>query len=387
VVSLGSARRGDFLLEADMAFCNHGSFGATPRVVQDEARRWRERMEAQPLRFMLHELPPALDAAIATLATFVGAPAEHLCFVDNATSGVNAVVRSLPLERGDRVVTTTHVYGAVRNALQFVCSRVGASLFEVPIPFPSGGADEVVEALDAALRASDALLVVDQITSPTGLVLPIERLVALARDRGVPVLVDGAHAPGQLDLDLAALGADWWTGNLHKWALAPKSAALLYARPERWETLRSHVISHVVEGPAAFHWPGTRDFSPWLAAPAGLAYLEELGLERVRAYGRELVLEAGHHLCGAWGVSRPQPDELVGQMLTLPLPTDLPATVEVADRLHDRLWRDHRVEAPVHPFGDRLWTRISGQVYNTKVDYEELGTAVLELVNHPTKEP
>ena len=381
---LGRPLREAFLLEEDMAFCNHGSFGATPREVLAEADRWRRQLERQPLRFMLHELEPGLRAALAALAAFVGARPDEICFVDNATSGVNAVLRSLRLQPGDRLVTTTHVYGAVRNALHFVADRAGATVVEVPVPFPLASAAEVVAALEAVLREGDRLLVVDQITSPTGLVLPLRELVELAQRLGVPVLVDGAHAPGFVDVDLAGLGADWWTGNLHKWLFAPKSAALLHAAPHRWPELHSHVISHITEGPDAFHWPGTRDFSSWLAAPAGLAFLEGLGVERVRAYGRQLVLEAGARICAAWGVSRPQPDAMVGQMLTLPLPTDLPGTEPVALDLHDRLWARYRVEAPVIPFAGRLWTRISGQAYNVPADYDTLGEAVLDLLADPT---
>ena len=384
MIQLGARLREAFLLEEGMAFCNHGSFGATPAVVLALAERWRRQLERQPLRFMLHELEPAIREALAPLAAFHGADPAQLCFVDNATSGVNAVLRSLRLRPGDRLVTTTHVYGAVRNALAFVAERSGAEVVEVAVPFPLADAGEILDAVAAELRAGDRLLLVDQITSPTGLITPLDQLVALARGRGVPVLVDGAHAPGFVDVDLGALGADWWTGNLHKWLFAPKSAALLHASPERWPELHSHVISHITEGPDAFHWPGTRDFSPWLAAPGGLVFLQDLGVDRVRAYGRKLVLDAGERLCARWGVSRPQPDAVVGQMLTLPLPTDLPGTEPVALDLHDRLWARYRVEAPVIPFAGRLWTRISGQAYNEPADYDTLGEAVLDLLADPT---
>jgi len=372
----GARIRGEWMLEPRIHFLNHGSFGATPRRVLAAAAAWQERAEAQPIRFMTRELPPLLRGAASELAVFVGAQPDNLVFVDNATSGINAVLRSLELKRGDRVVTTTHVYAAVRNALAYVCERAGARLVEVEIPFPVENLTDPLEALDRALRPGARLAVLDHVTSATALVLPIDEMVDLCRDHGVPVLVDGAHAPGMLDLNLEQLGADWYTGNAHKWMFAAKGCAFLWASPERWQTLKPLTISHVTEGIGAFDWPGTRDFSNWLSVTEALAFYEELGEDDVRTHNRELVIWAGKMLAEAWHTTLPCPESMIGSMISLESPLDMPPTKEAADQLHDRLWDEFRVEVPVYSFGGRTWIRISAQVYNQKYQYQVLAEAL-----------
>jgi isopenicillin-N epimerase len=372
----GSRVRKEWLLEPQIHFLNHGSFGATPRRVLAAAAAWRERCELQPVRFMVRELPPLLRNAAEELGVFVGAEPSRLAFVDNATSGVNAVLRSFDLRRGDRVVTTTHVYPAVRNAIRFVCERAGAKYVEVPIPFPIERAEQPLEALSVALRPGARLAVLDHICSASALVLPIAEMTALCRDYGVPVLVDGAHAPGHLDLDIESLGADWYTGNAHKWMFAAKGCAFLWASAGRWPTLKPTVISHATSGTEAFDWPGTRDFSPWLSVTEALAFYQELGEDNVRHHNRQLALWAGRMLADAWGVEIPCPESMIGAMVSLPAPGRHEPTQAAADALHNKLWEEHRVEVPVFPFADRLWIRISAQVYNQKYQYRVLAEAL-----------
>ncbi len=368
-MSLGRGTRDDFLLEPG-AFLNHGSFGACPRAVLAAQRRWQERMESQPLRFMVRELEPALDAVCERVAPVLGARGRDVVLVENATTGVLAVLDSLDLRAGDEILTTTHVYGAVRQGLRWLADRRGVVSVEVPVPFPIRHPEEVVETVRLGLGPRTRAAVLDHITSASGLVLPVGELVSLCHEAGVPVLVDGAHAPGQVPLDLEALGADWYTGNAHKWLLAPKGCALLWAREGR-QDLHPRVISHSYgQGwRAEFGWTGTRDPTPWLALPAALDYLETLGLDVVMEHNRSLAARAGALLAEAWGVELPSPPSMRAALCALRCPLDLPAEQDHAVALNRWLWDVHRIEVPLIPFLGRLWVRIAAQIYNDLEEY------------------
>jgi isopenicillin-N epimerase len=376
---LGPGLRRHWVLEPHIHFLNHGSYGATPRVVLEAQGRWRERMERQPVRFMNAELPGLLRAAAGELAGFLGAAGEALAFTENATAAVNAVLRSIGLRPGEEVVCSRHAYPGVKSALLHYCRETGALSREAAVPFPAAGDDEVVQAYAAAMGPATRLLVVDHVSAFTALIQPVARLVALAKRRGVPVLVDGAHAAGMLDLKLDELDADWYAGNCHKWLLAPKGSGFLWAAPRARAGLHPAVISNRwCEGfPAEFDWAGTRDPSAWLATTAAIAFLRSLGVNRYRGYIRALALEAARRIAAAWRVRLPAPPSLLGAMATLPLPQPLQG--QKAEEVHDALWTRARAEAPVLEIEGALWVRISGQVYNGLADYEALETAVLEL--------
>ena len=384
-IAFGDAIRGEFALEPDIAFLNHGSYGATPRRVLAAAEEWRRRMEAQPVRFMQRELPDALRAAAGELARFLGAAGDDLVFVDNATTGVNAVLRSLELTPADEVLFLSHVYGAVRNTIAHVCARTGAKPLEVAVPFPLAGAEEVLAPVAKAITARTRIAVLDHVTSSTALVLPIDRLIELCHARDVAVLVDGAHAPGMLALDLAALGADWYVGNCHKWLFAPKGCGLLWAAPCRRAGLHPTVISHGFGHgfTQEFDWTGTRDGSAWLAVTAALDFLRALGPAAVRAHNHALAIEAAKLINDAWWTPIGGPPAMLGSMAALRLAVAAPATREAAAAIHDRLWDEHRIEAPVMPFGQHLWVRISAQVYNSIDDYRRLAAvSIAPTIDH-----
>jgi isopenicillin-N epimerase len=380
-MTFGAALRPEWWLDPDVDFLNNGSFGACPKVVLEAQDAWRRRLETQPVRFMMAEAPPKIREVASALGVFVGARGEDLVWVDNATSGVNAVVGSWRLGPGDAVLTTTHVYGAVDRTLQYHASRGGFRLDHADVPFPLGGADAVVAAFEAAITPETRWAVVDHVTSATGLVWPVERLVAACRSRGIRVLVDGAHAPGMLALDLGALGADAYTGNAHKWLFAPKGCAFLWASPELQDELHPPVISHGLGAgfDVEFDWTGTKDPSPWLAVPDAIAFAERLGLEAMRHYQRALCSDAVALLADAWDVDPPAPDALRAALGALPFPGERPATAAEAGRLHDRLRDVHKIEVPVYPFRGRIWIRVSAQVYNTLDQYERLAEAVRGL--------
>jgi len=386
-------------LEPETTFLNHGSFGATPRVVQEAQQAWRSRLEAQPVTFFVRTLPGALDTAREQLATFLGAHAERLTFVPNATAGVNTVLRSLAPNwtPGGNVVTTNHEYNACRNALEFVAAGAGLEVRVADVPFPLTSADAALEAILAQVDGATRLVLVDHVTSPTGLVLPIERLVPALRARGVPVLVDGAHAPGMLALDLEALGADYYTGNLHKWVCAPKGAAFLHAREDRVGVLRPLSISHGANATlrpgqsrfrVEFDWTGTADPTAYLCVPDALACVAALvpgGWSAVRARNHALCLVGRGHLCDTLGVAPPAPDSMLGSLVSIPVPPTpgLPLGAHGLDPLQEALWVRERIEVPIVPWGGGggHLVRISAHLHNCERDYVRLARALRALVD------
>lgn len=365
--------RAQFALAPDFLTVNHGSFGATPRPVLAAQAAWRARLEAQPSRFMVEVLTPALRAAAARLAGFLGCDAEGLGFVDNATAACNAVLRSIGLAPGDEILLLDHAYGAVRKTAAHVATAAGARIVEAPLPFPRPSPQAVVDSLAAAITPRTRLAVLDHITSPSALVLPIEAMVAACRARGVPVLVDGAHGPGQVPLAIAALGADWYAGNCHKWLMAPKGCGFLWAAPPRRAETHAHIISHGLgEGYLAeFDWTGTRDPGAFLAVTAAIDFLEGLGGPALMARNRAMALDAGRLLAERLGTELAALPEMAGSMAAIRLPIAAPATREAALALRARLLAAG-TDAPVTAIDGAFWLRISAAAYNEAADYERL---------------
>jgi isopenicillin-N epimerase len=368
--------RDEWLLDPEVAFLNHGSFGATPRAVLAEQDRWRALMERHPTHFMSEELPPALRAAATRLAAFVGARAEDLVFVENATAGCNTVLRSLVFAPGDEILVTDHGYAAVRKAAEYVAARAGARIVEANVPFPLEDSAQVVAAISSRLGPRTRLAIFDHITSPTAIIFPVRELIKLCRAAGVPVLIDGAHAPGMLSLDVPSLGADWYTGNCHKWLMAPRGSAFLWVAPQRQADTHPLVISHGFgQGfTAEFDWVGTRDPSAWLSVPAAIDFHERLGGARLRERNAALAREQVTLLARTWATERGAPDALTGSMAAVRLPLD-GATTERALELRRTLFDAHRIEAPVTAFAGALWVRISAHAYNRPENYARLAAS------------
>jgi isopenicillin-N epimerase len=372
MIPLGRPLRRRFLLEPGTDFLNHGSYGAAPRRVLAAAARWQRRMEGNPDRFMRLVLPGALRAAAARLARFLKSGEKDLVFVENATAGVNAVLRSFDLRPGDEILAHSHTYNAVRQAIRHVCSRSGAKLVEAEIALPVKNEKSLEQAIAERFSRRTRLLVLDHVASPTGLIFPVKRLAAMARARGIRVLVDGAHAPGQLDLGIPALGVDWYAGNCHKWLFAPKGCAFLWARAGAQAGLHPPVISHGYgKGFAAeFDWTGTRDFSNWLALPDALDFFLELKPSRIRKHGHRVVVEAASRIAAAWRTALDGPAGLHGSMMAIRLPDQLQRRDPA--RLMAEWITQHRVVAAVMAIGGENWVRISAQAYNTAGDYDRL---------------
>jgi isopenicillin-N epimerase len=380
-------------LDPDVDHLNHGSFGATPIAVLGEQQRWRDEMERNPVRFMVESYQPALEKARDALASFIGADPEGLVFVNNATAGVNGVLRSLEsvFGPGDEIVTTDHGYNACRNAVEVSVAKAKVTVRVAMVPFPIAGSDAVVEAVLGQVTERTRLVVIDHITSPTGLVFPVERIVE-ALEPDVAVLVDGAHAPGIVPLDLEALGASYAVGNCHKWMCAPKGAGYLHAREDRRDNLAHAVISHGYNGGwpgsgspfhARFDWIGTDDPSAWLSVPAAINTMGTLhpdGWPGVRRANHELTLAGRDRLLDALGVDPPAPNEMIGSLAAVPLPDPRHESASIFDDLTERLRHRHRIEVPVFtwPEAPHRVIRISAQLYNTTDQYERLAVALRE---------
>jgi isopenicillin-N epimerase len=383
-----------FALDPTIRFLNHGSFGACPRAVLDVQTAWRARMEAEPVRFFVRELEALLDEARAALAAFLGADPEGLVFVPNATAGVNAIVRSLSFAPGDELLTTDHAYNACRNALEYVAGCAGARVVVARVPFPGTTPEAATAAVLEAVTPRTKLALLDHITSPTGLVMPIAAMIEALAARGVDTLVDGAHAPGMVALDVRALGAAYFTGNCHKWLCAPKGAGFLYVRRDRREGLVPAVVSHGWNAGRRdrprlhllFDWVGTSDPTPFLCVPDAIRVIGGLrpgGWPEVMAENRRLALAGRDRLCAALGVAPPAPDDMIGALAAVPLPpsppdTPPPVSALYADPLQDRLFAGG-IEVPIVPWPAppaRL-VRISAQLYNSIDDYDALASALL----------
>jgi isopenicillin-N epimerase len=398
-------------LDPTITFLNHGSFGACPRDVLEAQRGWRDRMEWQPIQFLSRDLPGLLAEARTTLGDFVGADPDDLAFVTNATGAVNAVIRSLSFVPGDELLTTDHEYNATINVLRHVAERDGASVVVARIPFPTPGPDAVVEAILAATTRRTRFALVSHVTSPTALVFPVERIVAALAERGVETLVDGAHAPGLVPLDLRRLGAAWYTGNLHKWVCAPKGAAFLHARRDRQPGIRPNTISHGANAVlnargapgvssryrAEFDWQGTLDPTPWLAADDALRYvggLRDGGWPAIMHRNRELTLEARAVMATALGADDAtlSPSSMLGSMVALPLPAAGPLAMAGTgsspldtDPLQQVLLDRFRIEVPIgvwpvpaaeSPDPPRRLIRVSSALHNGADDAQRLADAL-----------
>ncbi len=379
VPAFGTPARRLFQLEDGSIYLNHGSYGATPRDVTAVQRHWQDRLEAEPSRFMEREFRPGLRVAASRLAEWIGVEGRAVALVENATQAVNAVLRSMSFRPGDEILINDQTYNAVKNTVRWIAARTGAVVVQVDLPFPAYSADSLLSAFAAGLSGRTRLAVIDHVTSPTALVMPVERMVAAARQVGAATLVDGAHAPGMIPLDLPSIGADWYTGNCHKWMFAPKGCAFLWASEEVRADLHPTVISHgygqgfVTE----FDWVGTRDASAHFALPDALGFLERFGPERVRDRNHRFVVDAGRRLADTWGTETGAPPALTGSMITVRLPDGFGSSQADAIELRRRLLDERRIQVPINALAGGLWARVSGQIYNDDSDIDALAEAIL----------
>lgn len=380
-------------LDPGVAYLNHGSYGACPTAVLELQAALRLELEREPVDFLFRQLPRRLAEARAELAGFVGADPDDLAFATNATAAVNTVLRSLELRPGDELLTTDHAYGACRKALDYVAARSGARVVAARVPFPLSHAGEIVAPVLAAATSRTRLALLDHVTSPTGLIFPVEELVQSLATKGVETLVDGAHALGMIPLDLRHLGAAYYAANAHKWLCAPKGAAFLFVRRDRQRGLHPLVLSHGYDPGgdgfrAEFDWTGTRDPTAWLSIPAAMRHLGGVlpgGWAEIQARNRSLALRAREILCEALAVAPPCPETMVGAMASVTLPRA--KTDSVTAKLdHESLtdwFRERGIETWFFPWacdGGKL-VRASAQLYNDEAQYALLASTLRDALD------
>ncbi|HEY0734836.1 MAG TPA: aminotransferase class V-fold PLP-dependent enzyme [Herpetosiphonaceae bacterium] len=373
-----------FLLRPDVIFLNHGSFGACPQPVFDTYRAWQLELERQPVEFLGRRFNDLMRDARRSLGAYLNADAQDLVFVPNTTTGLNIVARSLRLEPGDEILSNDQEYGALDRTWRFLCRRSGARYIRRPIPLPIRSADEVIDAIWSGVTERTRVLFISHITSPTAIVFPIAPLLERARAAGIITVIDGAHAPGQLPLDLAALGADFYSGNCHKWMIAPKGSAFLYARREMQHLVEPLVVSwgweSIMPGDSRFideqEYQGTRDIAAYLSVPAAIEFMRQHSWEDVRAECQALLHEAHRQLSALPGLvaCTPSSPEWLGQMAAFALP---PCD---GKQLQRRLYDEYKIEIPVGVIDERQFLRISLQGYNSPADVDALVEALRVLL-------
>lgn len=374
-----------FLLDPDVVFLNHGSFGACPRPVFETYQRWQLELERQPVEFLGRRATALLADARAQLAAYLGAAADELVFFPNPTTAANMVFRSLQLGPGDEVLATDHEYGAMDRTWRFVARQAGFQHIRRPVPLPVTTPAALVEHFWEGVTERTRVIFLSHITSPTALIFPVAEICRRARAAGILTIVDGAHAPGQIPLNLHELDVDVYLGAAHKWLCAPKGSAFLYARPEVQPWLRPLVVSfgYESEEPSGsqfvdYHeWQGTRDIAAFLATPAAIQFQAEHDWDAVRAECHALLRQARRRINEMTGLEPICPDspEWFGQMATVRLP--LKDTSRPGIRaFHARLYADYHVEVPVLAWNNQPMIRIAVQGYNTQADIDALVSAL-----------
>lgn len=375
------ALRKAFRLDPAIRFLNHGSFGAVPRPVDWAASEWRERLEARPIEMLGRRMSEFLSVVREGIGAYLGTGADRVGLVTNATTGIGSVLGSIRWNPRDRIVVTNHGYNAVRQAVHRTCDRHGCVCVVADVALPILDAAGVVRAVMGSVDERTRLVIVDHVTSPTGLVFPVEAIIEECRARGVLTLVDGAHAPGMIPLAIDAIGADWYTGNLHKWVFAPKGSGILVPSKAMMAETHPETTSHCYgQGfVAEFAWQGTRDFANWLAIPDAIEFVESAYPGGAMAHNRALALWAGEHLAHAFATKpiSPADGSMIGSLAAIELPARIAQRFPAAAAYQAHLYERHSIEVPVVDAFGRWFVRVSAQVYNVPADYLALESAVL----------
>jgi len=379
-------------IDQDYIFLNHGSFGACLKSILHKQSAYQMKLEEEPMKFMTRDLPEYLASSKKILSSFVGANDQNLVFVKNATTGVNTILRSLLFSNGDEIIISNHIYPACRNALNFLAETRGIIIREALIPFPLPDEEAVINQLTAQITPKTRLLLIDHITSPTGLLFPVEKIVNEFNQRKIDVLVDGAHAPGTIPLRLEQMNAAYYTGNCHKWLCSPKGSAFLYVRPDKQSCIHPLTIS-LTEGKGRsftdrFYWTGTEDPTPYLCVGDSINEMEKIGIggwPEITKYNHDLAIKARKMLCEILMIEVPCPENMIANLASVPIPptTDAaPSGFNHFDSLQDKLFHEFKIELfvtywPNHP--SRL-IRISPQIYNTEAQYRYLSEVLQKII-------
>ena len=382
-------------LDEETVFLNHGSFGATPIAVLEEQNRLRRLMEDDPVLFVERVSRDLWWESIIAISEFMNADPDGMAFVTNATAGVNTILRSLDLERGDEIIVPNHAYQACWNAVDYVTSRSGAKTVVVDIPFRVESEEEIVNLVMGAITDRTVLVMIDTVTSPTGLRMPFEKLVKKIQGRGVDVLLDAAHGPGIVEIDISDLRPAYITGNCHKWICTPKGSAFLHIREDRKHLIKPLNIGHGYSSDGTdqekfrfeFDWPGTQDPTAWLCIPFALKYMEGLvdgGWPEIMERNRSLALKGRNIICEALGTTPPTPESMISSLAAVEFPWkgEVVAPGMDGDPIHNSLYDDFKIQVPVMAWTHHgtKYIRISAQLYNHEDEYIYLGEALKDIL-------
>lgn len=383
--------KGNWLLNSDTVFLNHGSFGATPRIVLEEQKKWQKLIEKDPVKFFDDIAPNALLESRKAIASFVGSHHDDIAFVENATSGVNTILRSLDFNENDEILVPNHAYQACRNTIDFVAKKAGAVVVTCEIPFPVDNEQIIIEKILDCVSKKTKLALIDTVTSPTGLRMPFEKIVKLLEDRGIRVLLDAAHGIGMIPLNLDEIGASFTTSNCHKWLCAPKGSAFLHVRKDMQELIHPLTISHGMTFPLngisrfrhEFDWTGTRDISAWCVIPFvinEISKIANMDWEGIMRHNNDLVIQARNLICEILEITPSCPDEMLSTIATIKLNFENFSNLSIyeSDPIHIELLEKYNIQVPVWywPNPEGRYIRISAQLYNHLEEYEYLALAL-----------
>jgi isopenicillin-N epimerase len=378
-------------LDDETVFLNHGSYGATPTIVLDEQKRWQRLLEKDPVRFYEEIAPDALRKSREAIANLVNCDPEDLALIENATSGVNIILRSLSFEKGDEIIVPDHAYQACRNTIDYVAEKWGAVVITCEIPFPVKNTQIIIDNVMKCVTKRTKLALIDTVTSPTGLRMPFEELVELLESKGVNVLLDAAHGIGMIPLNLEKIGASYTTSNCHKWLCAPKGSAFLHVKKDLQEFIHPLTISHGMTVPLGgstrfrheFDWTGTRDISAWCVLPFVIEELSQLvgmSWEEIMEHNKDLVIKGRNIICEKLNIKPQCPDEMVASISTIKISSKKDNIVDFheIDPLHLELLKNYNIQVPVWywPSPEGRYIRISAQLYNNKDEYEYLANVL-----------
>ena len=374
-------------LNEKTVFLNHGSYGATPTIVLNEQKRWQLLLEKDPVKFFEDIAPKALIESRKAIANLVNCDYEDLALIENATSGVNIILRSLKFEEGDEIIVPNHAYQACRNTIDYVAEKSGAVVVTCEIPFPIQGNQIIIDNIMKCVTENTKLAMIDTVTSPTGLLMPFEELVGLLESKGVNVLLDAAHGIGMIPLDIEKIGASYTTSNCHKWLCAPKGSAFLHVRKDLQSLIHPLTISHGMTAPLGdstrfrheFDWTGTRDVSAWCALPFVIDEFSKLvgmNWNEIMTHNRKLVIKGRNIICEKLSIIPPCPENMISSIATIKISSKQVSITDLyeIDPLHEKLLEDYNIQVPVWswPNPQGRYIRISAQIYNNEDEYKYL---------------
>ncbi len=377
---------GTWLLDPSIAYLNHGSFGARTDEIYKRQLQFKQNFEADPITFLDRDRHEMLQNARHVVSEFVGADPKGLGFVENATTAIGCAIRSVPLTRGDEILTTNHVYNGVRQLLKHHATQQECSFREIDVQLPIQSQADILTAIQSECSKKTRCLVIDHIASASSLIFPVKEIIKFCRQMGIFVLVDGAHAPGMVPLDISSLKPDWYVANLHKWVCAPLGAAFIWTDEQHRSTTHPMTVSHWLHQGYTneFDWQGTRDISPWLTAPYAVRAGSEIGWDSIYTHNHAMATWMHKTLVEAFNVDPllPLDGSLFGSMATVRLPEGFPTDLEECNVLRDKIYHTYQVEVPIFEFQGQSVLRVSAQLYSTENDVFRLIRAIQSISNN-----